>query len=69
MSRTLECQTRSNQSRDLNIVIHELNKFFTSIVPELSRQVPKPHHTIDPPSFDKTMVLNETSPEEIALNI
>ena len=34
--------------------------------PELSRQVPKPHHTIDLPCFDKTMVLNDTSPEEIA---
>ena len=69
MYRTLKCQTRSNQSRDLKIDIDELNKFFTSIGPELSRQVPKPHHTIDHPCFDKTMVLNDFSPEEIALII
>ena len=66
MYRTLKCQTRSNQSRDLKIDIDQLNNFFTSIGPELSRQVPKPRHTIDIPYFDKTMVLNDTSPDEIA---
>ena len=37
--------------------------------PELSRQVPKPHHTIDLPNYGKTMVSHDTSPEEIALII
>ena len=65
----MKCQTRSNQSRDWKITIDNLNKFFISIGPELSRQVLKPHHTIDLPCFDKSMVLNDTSPEEIALII
>ena len=69
MYRTLKCQTRSNQSRDLKIDIDELNKFSTFIGPELSRQVPEPHHAIDPPCFDKTMNFNYTSPEELALII
>ena len=69
MYRTLKCQTRSNKSRDLKIDIDETNKFITSIGHELSRQVPKPHHTIDLPCFDGTMVLNDTSREEIALSI
>ena len=39
--------------------------FFTSIGPVISGQIPKPHHTIDLPSFDKTRVLNDTSVKEI----
>ena len=69
MYKTLKCQTRSNQSRDLKIDIDELNKFFISIGPELSRQVPEPHLSNDLPCFDQTMVLNYTSPEENALII
>ena len=45
MYKTLKCQTRGNQSGDLKTDIDELNKYFTSIGPALSRQVPKPHHT------------------------
>ena len=44
--------------------IGELNKFSKFIGPELSRQIPKPHHTIDRPCFDKTLVLDDTSLEE-----
>ena len=52
MYKTLEYQTGSNQARDLKIDFDELNKFFTAIGPEISRQVQKPHRTIDLPCFE-----------------
>ena len=66
MYETLKCQTCSNGSRNLKTDVDELNKFFTSIASKLYRQVPKPNHTIDLSCFDKTMALNDTSPEGIA---
>ena len=47
----------------------ELNKFFTSIGPELSRQSRKPQHNINLSCFGNTMFLKETSLEKIALII
>ena len=49
--------------------IDELNKCFTSIGPQLLRQVLKPQHTLFIPSFDRTVVLNENSLDENAQSI
>ena len=45
---------------------NKLNKLSTSIGPKLAKQVPKLYYDIDIPSFEYTMFLSDTNPNEVA---